>query len=85
MKMLKCESGAGKGRNWRLWSPLRWPGGKSGAVQTLAQFIPDEVNTVMSPFVGGASFEIALGSSGIRTIAYDRGNKTQRILRNGCG
>lgn len=52
-------------------SPLRYPGGKSRAVRHLLPLIPHKVD-VASPFVGGASLEIALSDRGTRVYGYDR-------------
>ena len=55
-----------------LWrSPLRYPGGKSRAVKTIMQFIPQNINRICSPFVGGASIELACAARGIEVFAYD--------------
>ncbi len=52
-------------------SPLRYPGGKSRACKLLYDMIPDGVDTVISPFLGGGSFELYLINKGYRVIAYD--------------
>ena len=52
-------------------SPLRYPGGKSRAVKTLMEFIPDDCGELCSPFLGGGSFELALAEKGITVHAYD--------------
>ncbi len=43
-------------------SILRYPGGKSKAIKFLEKYLPDinSYDTVISPFVGGASFELYL-------------------------
>lgn len=41
-------------------SLLRYPGGKSRAVHLLAQYIPPTITEMVSPFLGGASFELAV-------------------------
>ena len=52
---------------------LRYPGGKTRAVKTLINYIPPNVNTVISPFFGGGSFELALASQrNCRIIANDK-------------
>ena len=41
-------------------SPLRYPGGKSRAVGLITQYFPDNLpKKILSPFLGGASMEIA--------------------------
>jgi DNA adenine methylase len=40
-------------------SPLRYPGGKSRAVKSIYAVIPKEEKTLCSPFLGGASLELA--------------------------
>lgn len=53
-------------------SPLRYPGGKSRAVRTLAAMLPRRTpRTVVSPFVGGGSFELYLTSLGCEVHAFD--------------
>ena len=41
-----------------LHSPLRYPGGKSRAVEVLAEYIPVGTREILSPFFGGGSFEL---------------------------
>ena len=43
-----------------LKSPLRYPGGKSRAVQRMKDLVPEEFNEYREPFVGGGSFFIYL-------------------------
>ena len=53
-------------------SPLRYAGGKSLGVGYIIEHIPDNINRLMSPFVGGASVEIACAKElGIHVHAYD--------------
>lgn len=42
-----------------LGTPLRYAGGKSLAVGFIVEALPDDVERIISPFLGGASFEIA--------------------------
>ena len=52
--------------------PLRYAGGKSLAVGHIVEHIPDGIGKLVSPFVGGASVEIACALElGIRVQAYD--------------
>ena len=55
----------------RLKSPLRYPGGKSRAIHTLYEFIPENTKELCSPFFGGGSFEIFCAQNGIRVYGYD--------------
>lgn len=43
-----------------LNSPLRYPGGKSRAIEQMKRLIPKEFEEYREPFVGGASFFIYL-------------------------
>ena len=42
---------------------LRYAGGKSRAIKTLSKFIPNETKEVVSPFLGGGSFELHLSKT----------------------
>ena len=52
-------------------TPLRYPGGKTRAVKTLVNYIPEDCKKLCSPFLGGGSFELALAEKGIKVYAYD--------------
>ena len=52
-------------------SPLRYPGGKSRAVDTILALIPADVDTLVSPFLGGGSVELACADMGMRVEASD--------------
>ena len=52
-------------------SPLRYPGGKTRAVKILDKYIPPNTNTLLSPFLGGGSFEIAMHDRGLTVHAND--------------
>ena len=52
-------------------TPLRYPGGKSRAVKTLMEFVPEDCGELCSPFLGGGSFELALSEKGIVVHGYD--------------
>ena len=52
-------------------SPLRYPGGKSRAIQMINQYVPKNITHVVSPFVGGASLELWWASRGITVAAGD--------------
>ena len=53
-------------------SPLRYAGGKSLAVGYIAERIPQDIDRVVSPFIGGGSVEIACANElGLEVVAYD--------------
>ena len=52
-------------------SPLRYPGGESRAVKVLKRYIPAGTETLVSPFLGGGSFELACATEGITVYAAD--------------
>jgi len=52
-------------------TPLRYPGGKTRAVNALMEYVPDDCGELCSPFLGGGSFELALVERGIKIHAYD--------------
>ncbi len=52
-------------------SLLRWPGGKTRAVDTLLRLIPAKEKVVISPFFGGGSVEFALAARGVQIYGYD--------------
>jgi DNA adenine methylase len=55
-------------------SPLRYPGGKTRAISLLMNAINDHYpnrKNVLSPFVGGGSFELFLQSNGYNVYAND--------------
>ena len=52
-------------------SPLRYPGGKSRAVEFLFKYVPKETRKICSPFIGGGSFEIFCAQKDIRVYGYD--------------
>lgn len=45
-------------------SPLRYPGGKSAMIDYIAPYLNEQRTTLISPFSGGASFELAMLLSG---------------------
>jgi DNA adenine methylase len=53
------------------YSLLRYPGGKTRAVNILHKYIPDNTKVLISPFFGGGSFEIFLSKKGIKVFGYD--------------
>ena len=52
-------------------SPLRYPGGKSRAVRTILELIPPDTSTLVSPFIGGGSVELACAALGMKVVASD--------------
>ena len=64
----------GKSKRYKRYisSPLRYAGGKSWAVGYIVDHIPSTIQRLVSPFVGGASVEIAVAKEiGIPVMAYD--------------
>ena len=53
------------------YSILRYPGGKTRAVDILKTFIPVNTKELCSPFFGGGSFEFYLESINIKVLGYD--------------
>ncbi len=61
-----------KGYKRYLGTPLRYAGGKTLAVGHIVNLLPDKIGRVVSPFVGGASVEIAIAKElGVEVIGYD--------------
>ena len=55
-----------------LGTPLRYAGGKSLAVGNIIEHIPNDVDKLISPFIGGGSLEVACSRDlGIHVIGYD--------------
>ena len=52
-------------------SLLRYPGGKTRAVSTMLRYLPPRLDTLVSPFFGGGSVELAMASQGTRVYGYD--------------
>ena len=50
---------------------MRYPGGKTRAVDFVIKLIPENVGKICSPFFGGGSIEIACAAKGIRVLGYD--------------
>ena len=50
----------GKYKRLNKISPLRYPGGKTKAIGLITDYVPDDLpKKILSPFIGGASLEIA--------------------------
>jgi len=53
-------------------APIRYAGGKSLAVGLIVELIPDNVERIVSPFLGGGSVEVACAVElGLPVISYD--------------
>lgn len=52
-------------------SPLRYPGGKTRAAKVLDAHLPEKIDTVLAPFLGGGSYELHLTGKGYQVDAYD--------------
>ena len=52
-------------------TPLRYPGGKSRAVQHILPLIPEDCTELCSPFLGGGSIELAVAERGTKVYGYD--------------
>lgn len=52
-------------------SLLRYPGGKTRAVNTIIDMFPNTLDCLASPFFGGGSIELALVGRGIYVYGYD--------------
>jgi DNA adenine methylase len=72
LSFLKMLRGGKKKYKRYISSPLRYAGGKSWAVGYIVDHIPSTIQRLVSPFVGGASVEIAVAKEiGIPVMAYD--------------
>lgn len=52
-------------------SLLRYPGGKTRAVDFITKFFPQRLDRLLSPFFGGGSIELAVAASGTKVYGYD--------------
>lgn len=52
-------------------SVISWPGGKHLARSIMMSFIPSGERRIASPFLGGASVELALAARGATVYGYD--------------
>jgi len=52
-------------------SLLRYPGGKTRAVEIISQYFPKEITEICSPFIGGGSIELFFAAKGIKVYGYD--------------
>lgn len=71
--LLKLKSPSNPERYKRyLGTTLRYAGGKTLAVGYIVSLLPNKINRVVSPFIGGASVEIAIAKElGVDVIGYD--------------
>ena len=60
----------GNGLNYQR-SPLRYPGGKFRAVETIKSMIPSGTTEIASLFFGGGSVEIACADDGVKVYGSD--------------
>lgn len=68
------ESLKGKNLDYKRYtkSPLRYGGGKSLAVGLILENLPNDINRVISPFLGGGSLEVACALElGLEVMAFD--------------
>jgi DNA adenine methylase len=54
----------------QIKTPLRYAGGKSRAIKHIG-YLADNVDTIVSPFLGGGSLEVHWGSKNKKVIGYD--------------
>jgi DNA adenine methylase len=52
-------------------SLLRYPGGKTRAIDVITQYFPKDITEICSPFLGGASIELFVAASGVKVHGYD--------------
>ena len=50
---------------------IRYMGGKQYHKKKIMSYVPPDIKTIVSPFIGGGSVELYAGTKGIRVIAYD--------------
>ena len=52
-------------------TPLRYVGGKGKAKKLIYNYVPDDADTIISPFTGGSAFEVYAAANGMKVFAYD--------------
>jgi len=52
-------------------SPLRYPGGKTRAVEAITSYFPKGLTQLLSPFFGGGSVELFMASKGVFVFGFD--------------
>ena len=50
---------------------MRYPGGKTRGVEFITRFFPSELDTLLSPFLGGGSVELAAAAKGTKVLGFD--------------
>lgn len=55
-------------------SLLRYPGGKTRAVEAITAYFPRIIDSICSPFFGGGSIEIYMAAKGVKVLGYDAFN-----------
>ncbi len=71
LQSLRSVNGKSKYKRY-IGAPIRYAGGKSLAVGTILEHLPDDISHLASPFLGGGSFEVACARAlGIAITAYD--------------
>lgn len=57
--------------NYSIKSPLRYPGGKTRGVEFITRFFPKNLDSILSPFLGGGSIELITAAKGTKVYGYD--------------
>lgn len=57
--------------NYSSRSILRYPGGKTRGVEFITRFFPDNLDVLLSPFLGGGSVELSVAAKGTKVYGYD--------------
>lgn len=52
-------------------SLLRYPGGKTRAIDVITQYFPTNMKEMCSPFFGGGSIELFMAEKGVKVYGYD--------------
>jgi len=52
-------------------SLLRYPGGKTRAVDIITRYFPKDMTKLVSPFFGGGSIELHFAAKGVKVYGYD--------------
>ena len=59
-------------------SPLRYPGGKTKAVETIRAYIPKGTKKLAAPFLGGGSLELTCAADSIKVYGLESTAKTKK-------
>ena len=57
--------------NYSPRSLLRYPGGKTRGVEFITRFFPNQLDVLLSPFLGGGSVELSVAAKGTKVYGYD--------------